>query len=156
MSVVKLQIMRIRQLGAPKKIQMKNEIQMIIKENISEVERVLTLFYLHPCYYTELVDGISTEEYVDFINGIKHLYKELNQYNKKSESLDNMLFMSTFRILVDVDFNNVKEIENMFLDQKSFSELMLGLYFYNVIYIFYFRISIDVFCLTSLKKPWLI
>lgn len=132
MSVVRLQIMRIRQLGAPKKIRGKTDIPNIIKNNFSEIERVFTLFYLHPCYYLDLVEGISAEELNDFINGIKHLYKEINQYNKKAESLDNMLFISTFRILLEIDLNNFKDLDNMFMEQKSLSELMLGLYFYNV------------------------
>jgi hypothetical protein len=132
MSVVRLQIMRIRQLAAPKKIKVTNEIPNIVMENISEIEKAFTIFYLHPCTYAELVEGLGPEEYIDFINGIKFLYKELNQYNKKSESLDNMLFMSTFRILVEIDLNSVKELDNLFVDQKSLSELMLSLYFYNV------------------------
>ncbi len=132
MSVVRLQVMRIRQLGAPKKEKTKDDMPLIIKNNINEIERVFTLFYLHPCYYIELLEGANSDEIVDFICGIKYLYRDINQFNKKCESMDNMLFISAFRILVDMDFNNVRDFENIYLDQKSFTELMLCLYFYNV------------------------
>lgn len=151
MSVVRLQIMRIRQLGAPRRMKYKNDIPQIIKQNISEIEKVFTLFYLHPCYYLDLVEGNSAEEFQDFINGIKYLYKEINQYNKKAESLDNMLFMSTFRILVEIDLSNFKDLDNMFMDQKSLSELMLGLYFFNV-FCLIIRLLKEVSCLIFLKK----
>lgn len=136
MSVVRLQVMRIRQLEAPKKEKAKDDMPSIIRTNINEIERVFTLFYLHPCYYLELLEGINPDDLVDFISGIKFLYRDINVFNKKCESLDNMLFISTFRILVDMDFNNVKDFDNIFLDQKSFTELMLCLYFYNVKTIF--------------------
>ncbi len=132
MSVVRLQVMRIRQLGAPKKEKTKDDMPLIIKNNINEIERVLTLFYLHPCYYIELLEGANSDEIVDFISGIKFLYRDINVFNKKCESMDNMLFISAFRILVDMDFNNVRDFNDIFLDQKSFTELMLCLYFYNV------------------------
>ena len=136
MSVVRLQVMRFRQLGAPKKDKVKEEIPSIIKNNINEIERVFTLFYLHPCYYLDLLDGASPDEVSDFICGIKFLYRDINKFNKKCESLDNMLFIASFRILVDMDFSNVRDFDNIFMDQNSFTELMLSLYFYNVVTIF--------------------
>ena len=132
MSVVRLQMMRIRQLGAPRKVKQESQVSELIKVNISEIERVFTLFYLHPCYYLELLEGIQTTEFHLFINGIKHLYKDLSYFNKKSESLDNMLLMSTFRILVDIDFNNSNDLDELFMKTTSLSELLLELYFYNV------------------------
>lgn len=132
MSVVRLQMMRIRQLGAPRKVKQESQVSELIKVNISEIERVFTLFYLHPCYYLELLEGIQTTEFHLFINGIKHLYKDLSYFNKKSESLDSMLLMSTFRILVDIDFNNSNDLDELFMKTTSLSELLLELYFYNV------------------------
>ena len=130
-SVLKLQTMRFRQIGAPKKIQMHSQIPQIIRDNYNEIENVFTLFYLHPCNYLELVEGLQSQDYQQFINGIKFLYKDLSHNNKKSESFDNMLLLSTFRILVDNDLNNLKDLETLFIN-TSISELFLELYFYNV------------------------
>ena len=133
MSVTRLHIMRIRQLGAPKKMKHQSQVSQLIIENICEIEKMFTLFYLHPCYYLELVEGLQPIEYPLFINGIKNLYKEMGNSIKKSESFDNMLLISTFRIIADIDYANIKDLDNLFTTTTSMSELIIELYFYNVI-----------------------
>ena len=81
--------------------------------------------------HSDYNEGLQSQDYQQFINGIKFLYKDLSHNNKKSESFDNMLLLSTFRILVDNDLNNLKDLETLFIN-TSISELFLELYFYNV------------------------
>ena len=81
LSVVRLQIMRMKQFGASQKMHSESLISLIMIY-MSEIDKFFTLLYLHPCYYIELMEGIQPKEYQLFINGIKYLYKELIQNNK--------------------------------------------------------------------------
>ena len=123
-----------KQIGIPKKESSgKNEMPEFILNNIFEIENVYTLLYLHPCYYFDVIDGLKIEEYDAFINGLKPLYCEFSSLVPKCELLDNMQLIATYRLLVMNDFNYFKnDLDSLFNKQKSFAELILDFYFYNV------------------------
>lgn len=122
----------------PKKIIKETKpIPKMILTNLFEIEKIYTLLYIHPCNYFEILEIIKIEEYETFINGIKPLYLDLIKFklsSSNSELLDNMLLIATFRLLVVQDFIQFKsDIESLFSKQKSYAELILEFYFFNVI-----------------------
>jgi hypothetical protein len=140
MTVTKLQITRMNHIMIPKKEQpeyIKSKVPKLVRFNLFEIEKMFTLIFMHPCYYYDIIEVIKIEEYDAFVNGIRPLYTELvmpfNTTFSKSEPLDNMLLISTFRILVIQDYMQFKnDLDSLFNRQKSFAELILEFYFYNV------------------------
>lgn len=140
MTVIKLLVTRTNNMMAPKKIvdkEIKKKIPSLILSFSYEIEKIYTFLYLHPCYYYQIVEVLKIEEYDEFINGIRPLYSDLTTPYINSfvhnETLDNMQLIALFRLLVVNDFQQFKnDIELLFTKQRSFSELILEMYFFNV------------------------
>jgi hypothetical protein len=140
MTVLKLLNTRWNSMMVPKKISDKDisaKIPDPLLSYLYEIEKVYTLLYMHPCYFYEIIEVLKTEEYEIFINGLKPLYCDLEQpyMNSfvKNETLDNMQLIALYRLLLVHDFFQFKnDIELLFTKQKSFSELILEMYFFNV------------------------
>ena len=145
MNVVKLQIIRMNNIMIPKKQpskEIKSKIPDMILTYLFEIEKIYTMIYVHPCNFYEIIEVLKIEEYDAFINGIKPLYSELESPYPNSfikfEPLDNMFLIAVFRILLVQDYVQFKnDIDSLFSKQKSFSELILEFYFYNVSIIIY-------------------
>jgi hypothetical protein len=159
MTVLKLLTTRWNAMTVPRKISdkdIKTKIPDPILSYLYEIEKVFSLLFMHPCYFYEIIEVLKIEEYETFINGIKPLYCDLEMPYFSSfvhyETLDNMQLIALFRLLLVHDFFQFKnDIELLFTKQKSFSELILEMYFFNVIFDFIRNLN-EVFYLIFLRS----
>lgn len=133
----KLLTLRVRAINAPLRTNEKKHIPEIISNNINEIEKIMTMFYFHPCYFIDYFEPnstnhISNDMFLTFLEGIKPLFTDLQLYSQKSESLDNIIYLSFFNILIDYDIKLFgKDLDKMYTKQNSFAEYMIERYFYN-------------------------
>lgn len=137
MHVDKLMSLRFRNIKAPPKKYSKNEIPPIILNNMHEIEKIYTLYYLHPCYFRDFFgksnnSNINSSNFKHFMNGIKPLFTDIHQYSKKSESLSNIVYLTIFNQLIEPDAENYNsKIDELYIKQVSFVEVIIESYFYN-------------------------
>jgi hypothetical protein len=66
------------------------------------------------------------------MDGIKYIFTDLYTYSQKCVSLDNIIYLSFFNTLLEKEVNAFhKDLDNLYITQKSFSEYFLERYFYN-------------------------
>lgn len=118
-----------------------------LNENINEIQTLYTLFYLHPCIFTDLFEvNDDTPNFMlvkDLIRGFQPMFKELNTYSKRCISMDNIVYMNFFNMLIDIF---VKKIEihnknttnsmnltpdNIFDNDTTFFPQFMDVYFYD-------------------------
>ena len=78
------------------------------------------------------IDGMNLVEFEKIFEGLKPLFKELTTFNNKCENVDNIVFLSFFKIVIDQDLKNVKNnIDKLYLDKMSYAKIFLDCYFFN-------------------------
>lgn len=93
----------------------KNEIFNLIVNQSEEIEKIFTLFFIHPCIMKNILEQLKPEEYQTFMNGIKPLYKNIDKKEKHSENFLAISFISFFRICVNIDyFSRRNDIDELF------------------------------------------
>lgn len=112
-------------------------------ENINEIQNLYTMFFLHPCIfrdYFECDDDINnfllTKE---LLKGFKPLFKEMNTYSKRCLSIENVVYLNLFNMLLDIYFGKIAKIkkqknitiENIFENDNSFLTDFMEIYFYD-------------------------
>jgi alpha-tubulin suppressor-like RCC1 family protein len=105
-----------------------------IFNNISEIEKIFTLFYLHPCYLKDYFedDKIKTSNFSEFLTGLRPMFTDLHRFSRKSESLDNIVYLTICKLVIEFDARNYNyEIDSLFLKNKSYAEQLIELYFFN-------------------------
>ena len=129
----KLLTLRMRHMKVPLNTQTRPDIPLDILNNMNEIEKIYTLFYLHPCFFKDYFeDEILPSNFYIFMNGIKPLFTELQTFSSKSENYDNIVFLTFFKILIDCDLKVYKkDIDKLYLKLNSYLELLIEKYFYN-------------------------
>jgi hypothetical protein len=105
-----------------------------IFNNVSEIEKIFTLFYLHPCYMKDYFedDKIKPSNFGEFLTGLRPLFTDLHRFSRKSESLDNMVYLTICKLVIEYDARNYNnEIDSLFLKNKSYAEQLIESYFFN-------------------------
>ncbi len=131
--VDKLLTIRFRNMNVPTKPVIKKGVPDDIMNNLSEIEKIYTLFYLHPCFFKDYFEEeISPANFTEFLQGIRPLFSDLHSYSQKSESLDNVVFLTFFKLLIEYDSKIYKgDVDKLYSKLNSYSELLIESYFYN-------------------------
>jgi len=99
---------------------------------LDEIEKIYTLFYVHPCLFKEYFEKeIDVSDFPSFMTGIKSLFTELQSYSRKAESMDNIIYLSFFKMLIKNDFLNCGKALDQLYIKNSYAEQLLEIYFYN-------------------------
>jgi alpha-tubulin suppressor-like RCC1 family protein len=131
--VDKLLTIRFRNMKVPTKPPQKKGVPDEILNNLTEIEKIYTLFYLHPCFFKDYFEEeITPINFPEFLQGIRPLFSDLQSFSQKSESLDNVVFLTFFKLLIECDVKIYKgDIDKLYSKLNSYSELLIESYFYN-------------------------
>jgi hypothetical protein len=108
--------------------------------NVNEIQIIYNLFFLHPCIFRDffLADD-DTENFIltkELLKGFQPLFKEMNIYSKRCISMENVIYLNFFNMLLDVwiikiSKNSNLTAENIFDNDNSFLTDFIEIYFYD-------------------------
>jgi len=108
--------------------------------NLNEIQVIYNLFFLHPCIFRDFFAADDdVENFIltkDLMRGFQPLFKEMNNYSKRCISMENVIYLNFFNMLLDVWISKISKIptinaENVFDNDNSFLADFLEIYFYD-------------------------
>jgi len=108
--------------------------------NMNEVQIIYNLFFLHPCIFKDFfaVDDDETNFVLtkNLLKGFQPLFREMNTYSKRCMSIENVIYLNFFNMLLDVWISKVAKnpnlnADNIFDNDNSFLADFIEIYFYD-------------------------
>jgi hypothetical protein len=108
--------------------------------NMNEIQIIYNLFFLHPCIFRDFfaVDDDETNFVLtkNLLKGFQPLFREMNTYSKRCMSIENVIYLNFFNMLLDVWISKVAKnqnlnADNIFDDDNSFLADFIEIYFYD-------------------------
>jgi len=108
--------------------------------NMNEVQILYNMFFLHPCIFRDFFavddDIVNFRLTKNLLKGFQPLFKEMNVYSKRCMSMENVIYLNFFNMLLDlwiakIAKNSELNAENIFDNDNSFLADFIQIYFYD-------------------------
>ena len=123
-----------------------------ITSNITDFEKIYSLFFIHPCLIKNILEGLSDEYYEVVWNGIKPFYQ--NIYKKMADTTINITcyyLISLFRILIEQDYIGYRlDLENLYNVKRPMIEFIISKFFEDVFYQIFNYIQIVLYAIAAI------
>lgn len=133
----------LKKLGA-----IENKLNDSIDCGVDEIQKLYTLFYLHPCLFKNIFINSNYESFSKFFYGVLPLFHDLTTYTNKSVNYDIIIYLTfskiiikneieSFKIIRDNSIENQKAepfekvVDNLYTKSNSKSEIVFEPYFTN-------------------------
>lgn len=106
----------------------------------NEIQIIYNLFFLHPCIFKDFFAVDDDEENFlltrSLLKGFQPLFKEMNIYSKRCMSIENIIYLNFFNMLLDVWISKIAKnpdlnADNIFDNDNSFLADFIEIYFYD-------------------------
>ena len=147
------QILKLRMNAIAPKAQrsltsMKNPLKNSIECGLDEIQKIYTLFYLHPCLFKNYFLNTSYEAFSRFYSGVLPLFEDLSTYTNKSVNYDIIIYLTFSKLIIKNELESYKRlrdnaivsaqtdpfdklIDNLYTKGNSKAEILFEPYFNN-------------------------